>query len=71
MRERGLRRRRRRSGLKSKLKRSVKKQLATLKKLYNCPKKVSAKPHKAPLKRRSVKNVVVLIYLMYKLRWRN
>jgi hypothetical protein len=51
------------------LKRKPRKLPATLKKPYNCPKRVSARPHKALLKSRSVRNVLLLIHLMYKPMW--
>jgi hypothetical protein len=69
LKERELRRCERRRKLLRWLKRRLKRQPATLKKLYNCPKRVSAKPYKALLKSRSVRNVLLLIHLMYKLRW--
>jgi hypothetical protein len=69
LRERGLRRRGRRSERKSGLKKSVEKQFATLKKLYNSPKTASVRPHKAPLKSRSVKKVLVMLHDVYKPRW--
>jgi hypothetical protein len=50
-------------GLQSKLKRSAVEASATLKKLYNCPKRVSAKLQNLISQLQSVKSVVVLLQL--------
>ena len=47
---------------------SAKRQLATLKKLYNSPKTASVRPYKPLLKSRSVRSVALLTYLVYKVR---
>jgi hypothetical protein len=61
LRERGVKRCGRRNRLKKRLKRRPRKPFATLKKLYNCPKTVSARPYKPKSLPQSVRKVVVLV----------
>jgi hypothetical protein len=65
--KRDSRRCRQRRKLRRQLKRSARKQLATLKKLYNCSKRVNARPHKPTSLPQSVRHLVVLVQLVQKL----
>jgi hypothetical protein len=69
LKERDSRRCGRRRKLPRLLQRRPNKQPATLKKLYNCPKRASGKLHNLVVHLESVKNVLLLSHLMYKLRW--
>ena len=64
LKERDLKRCGRRSRLQKRLIRSARKPLATLKKLYNCPKRVSARPYKPLSLLKSVRNVLLLVHLV-------